>query len=226
MDYSLVKMDAGDGKADTATLNTTWEHLARSQVRRRRALGVLAVMAICVVPWIGSSWPSPGWVHEALEWTGLFLLIFAILGRSACMLYLGGRKGADLVAEGPYSISRNPLYVFSILAVFGMGLQTGSLVVGVVLAGLASLIFYWIVGEEEILLHQAFGSSYAAYCQKTPRFLPKWSLWQSPEHVMVDLHGVWKTVRDALPYFLSIPVFEAIETAQSAGWVHVYWFLY
>lgn len=216
----------GDGKADAATLNTTWQHLARSQVRRRRALGALAVMAICVLPWIGSSWPTSGWVHEALEWTGLSLLFFAILGRSACMLYLGGRKGADLVAEGPYSISRNPLYVFSILAVFGMGLQTGSLVVGIVLAGLASLIFYWIVGEEEILLHQAFGSGYTTYCQRTPRFMPKWSLWQSPEHVMVDLHGVWKTVRDALPYFLSIPVFEAIEIAQSAGWVHVYVFLY
>jgi hypothetical protein len=51
-------------------------------------------------------------------------------------------------------------------------------------------------------------------------------LWESPQHVTVDLEGVWKTLRDALPYFLSIPVFEAIEAAQHAGWVHVYFFLF
>ncbi|MGB6008425.1 methyltransferase family protein [Castellaniella sp.] len=218
--------DGGDSNDRTATLNATWEHLARAQVRRRRALGVLAVLAVCALPWVSSAWPEAGWMNQGLEWGGLAFLILAILGRCACMLYLGGRKGADLVAEGPYSVSRNPLYVFSILAVFGMGLQTGSLVIGLVLAVLASVIFRWIVGEEEILLRQAFGASYEAYCRQTPRFLPRWSLWQSPQHVTVDLHGVWKTVRDALPYFLSIPVFEAIEAAQQAGWVHVYFFLF
>ncbi|WP_343835614.1 hypothetical protein [Castellaniella ginsengisoli] len=42
----------------------------------------------------------------------------------------------------------------------------------------------------------------------------------------VDLQGIWKTMRDALPYFLSVPVFEAIETAQHAGWLHVRLWLY
>lgn len=218
--------DRADPIGNATTLDATWEHLARAQVRRRRALGVLAVIAVCLLPWLSSAWPETGWVNEGLEWVGLALLILAIFGRCACMLYLGGRKGADLVAEGPYSISRNPLYVFSILAVFGMGLQTASLVIGLVLAAVASLIFNWIVSEEEVLLRQVFGASYDAYCKRTPRFLPKLSLWQSPQHVTVDLQGVWKTVRDALPYFLSIPVFEAIEVAQQAGWVHVYFFLY
>lgn len=222
----VMETDQADGNASREALDATWEHLARAQVRRRRALGLLAVIAVCALPWAGSAWPDSGWVNEGLEWAGLALLFLAILGRCACMLYLGGRKGADLVAEGPYSVSRNPLYVFSILAVFGMGLQTGSLSIGLALAVLASLIFRWIVGEEEILLRQAFGASYDAYCRQTPRFLPRWSLWQSPRHVTVDLQGIWKTVRDALPYFLSIPVFEAIEAAQQAGWVHVYFFLF
>ena len=226
MGHVPMDADSADGKANAATLDATWAHLAKAQVRRRRALGILAAMAVCVLPWVSSAWPESSWMNQGLEWIGLAFLILAVLGRCACMLYLGGRKGADLVAEGPYSVSRNPLYVFSILAVFGIGLQTGSLVVGLVLAALASLIFHWIVGEEEILLRQAFGASYEAYCRKTPRFLPKWSLWESPQHVTVDLQGVWNTVRDALPYFLSIPVFEAIEAAQQAGWVHVYFFLF
>ncbi|MGB6242186.1 MAG: isoprenylcysteine carboxylmethyltransferase family protein [Castellaniella sp.] len=223
-----VSVSAGlhQDDAGKALLDACWAHLAGAQVKRRRALGGLAVLAVAALPWIGSAWPQTGWVNEGLEWAGLALLVLAVLGRCACMLYLGGRKGADLVAEGPYSVSRNPLYVFSMVAVFGMGLQTGSLVVGLVLAAAAGLIFHWIVGEEEILLRQAFGDRYATYCKQVPKFLPRWSLWQSPGHVTVDLHGVWKTVRDALPYFLSIPVFEAIEAAQQAGWVHVYFFLF
>lgn len=209
-----------------SSLDATWQRLAKAQVRRRRALGVLAVAAVCILPWIDSAWPERGWVNQGLEWLGLALMVVAVLGRCACMLYLGGRKGADLVSDGPYSVSRNPLYVFSILAVLGIGLQTGSLIVGVALALLAGLIFHWIIGEEELLLRQAFGASFDAYCQRVPRFFPKWSLWHSPQHVNVDLHGVWKTLRDALPYFLAIPVFEAIEAAQQAGWVHVYWSLF
>lgn len=202
-------------------LDATWEHLARAQVRRRHALGWLGGVAICALPWIGSAWPESGWMNQGLEWAGLALMVLALLGRSACMLYLGGRKGADLVAEGPYSVSRNPLYIFSILAVLGIGLQTGSIVVGLVLALAAAVIFRWIISEEEHLLQQAFGADFDAYCARVPRFGPRWSVWSSPQQVVVDLPGVWKTVRDALPYFLSIPVFEAIEAAQRLGWLHV-----
>ncbi|MGS1116750.1 methyltransferase family protein [Castellaniella sp. UC4442_H9] len=209
------------GSAPDAGLGAVWARLAHAQVLRLRALTVLGVLAVAVLPWVGSAWPESGWVNRSLEWLGLALILVAILGRTACMLYLGGRKGADLVAEGPYSVSRNPLYVFSILAVLGIGLQTGSLVVGGVLALAAFAVFRWIVIEEERLLQAAFGTRFDAYCVRVPRFWPRRGVWRSPRHVMVDLHGVWKTVRDALPYFLAVPVFEAIEVAQANGWVHV-----
>ncbi|MFV0284504.1 MAG: methyltransferase family protein [Castellaniella sp.] len=210
----------------TADMETVWRRLAHAQVLRRRALGVLGVLAVLALPWIGSAWAEEGWVHQGLEWAGLALMVLALLGRCACMLYLGGRKGADLVAEGPYSVCRNPLYVFSILAVLGIGLQTGSLMVGLILTLVAMAVFCWIVGEEERLLRTSFGMSFEDYCARVPRFLPRLSAWHSPRHVTVDLRGVWNTVRDALPYFLSIPVFEAVEAAQNAGWIHIRVWLY
>ena len=76
------------------------------------------------------------------------------------------------------------------------------------------------------MLRACFGAPFDDYCARVPRFLPRPSAWHSPRHVMVDLQGVWNTVRDALPYFLSIPVFEAIEAAQNAGWIHVRLWLY
>lgn len=207
-------------------IDALWERLAQAQVRRRRALGLLGVLAVLASPWISSAWPEAGWINQGMEWAGLILMALALLGRCACMLYLGGRKGADLVADGPYAVCRNPLYVFSILAVLGIGLQTGSLTVGLILALAAWMIFRWIVSEEERMLRASFGAPFENYCARVPRFLPRLDAWRSPPHVTVDLQGIWKTMRDALPYFLSVPVFEAIEAAQHAGWLHVRLWLY
>ncbi|MBV6303545.1 isoprenylcysteine carboxylmethyltransferase family protein [Candidimonas humi] len=209
------------GQASHRDVNAIWNHLAHAQVVRRYALAILGVVAVAALLWIGSAWPEFGWVNEGLEWLGLACIIVAILGRCACMLHLGGRKGAELVSEGPYSITRNPLYVFSILAVFGIGLQTGSLIVGLTLAAAAFAVFRWIVGKEEVLLGAAFGEKFDEYCARVPRFWPRLKNWNSPAHVTADLEGVWKTLRDAAPYFLSIPLFEGIEAMQQAGWIHV-----
>ncbi|WP_322995091.1 isoprenylcysteine carboxylmethyltransferase family protein [Castellaniella sp.] len=215
-------LDSSANRIEDKIIDSRWEHLARAQVRRRHALGWLAAMAMCSLLWIDSAWPEASIQNQGLEWLGLALIFLAVLGRAACMLYVGGRKGSDLVADGPYSISRNPLYVFSMLAVLGIGLQTGSLTIGLGFTAVAYLIFRWIVREEEILLSLAFGKDFDAYCKTVPRFFPRFSLWQSPQRVIVDLPGIWRTVRDALPYFLAVPVFELIEAAQRAGWVHVY----
>lgn len=204
-------------------VDAIWTQLANAQVLRRYALGALGVLAVAALLWVQSAWPDGGWMHEGIEWLGLCLLVVAILGRCGCMLYLGGRKGADLVTDGPYSVSRNPLYVFSLLAVLGIGWQTGSLVVGLVLAGLAWLVFRWIIGQEERLLRAAFGAQFDLYCAAVPRFGPRWKRWASPQHATVDLHSVWRTLRDAAPYFLAIPFFEALEVAQNAGWLQP-WF--
>src|SRR5690606_41597756 len=118
---------AGAGPHPGTGVGPAGERLAQAQLLRGRALGVLGALALLALPWIGSAWPEAGWVSQGLEWAGLMLMALALLGRCACMLYLGGRKGADLVAEGPYSVCRNPLYVFSILTLVAIGLQTGSL---------------------------------------------------------------------------------------------------
>jgi protein-S-isoprenylcysteine O-methyltransferase Ste14 len=203
-----------------------WDRLTRAQVVRRHTMTVLGIVAVLLLPWVATVWPESGWVHQGLEWLGLLLILLAILGRCACMLYLGGRKGSSLVMEGPYSVSRNPLYVFSILAVLGIGLQSGSLVVGLVLASIIFTVFRWLVSEEERFLRQGLGQPYADYCQRVPRFWPRLSAWHSPRHATVDLQGIWRTLRDALPYLLAIPLFEAIEFAQASGWVQVRFWVY
>lgn len=212
--------------ASDRNVETVWEHVAQAQAIRRYALVMLGCAAVASLLWIGSAWPDRGWLHESLEWVGLFLIMTAILGRCACMLYLSGRKGAEIVAEGPYSISRNPLYVFSLLAVFGIGLQTGSLIVALVLSMTTFLVFRWVIRKEEHLLRTAFGAAFDAYCDNVPRFWPRPHLWRSPEQITTDLPGLWRTLRDGAPYFLAVPLFEGIEAMQQAGWIHVRLYLF
>lgn len=224
---SMERLVTSSAVSDSAVqhqrlIDETWAHLAKVQVRRRHTLTALGVIAVLLLPVIASSWVEDGAMHNAVEWVGLILMGVAVLGRCGCMLYLGGRKGGELMVDGPYSISRNPLYLFSILAVLGIGLQTGSIVVGLVLSLAVFSVFHWVIGEEEQLLRVVFGERFEAYCARVPRFGPRPSLWISEKTVQVDVGGVWNTLRDALPYFLAIPVFELIEYAQHVGWVPVW----
>jgi protein-S-isoprenylcysteine O-methyltransferase Ste14 len=55
-------------------------------------------------------------VWEALLFfVGLLLVGIATVGRLWCSLYISGRKSAELVMDGPYSICRHPLYFFPYL---------------------------------------------------------------------------------------------------------------
>ena len=77
-----------------------------------------------------------------LEQIGIILIIACVLGRCWAILYIGGNKNRRLVTAGPYSLCRNPLYLFSIMGVVGFGFVLQSLVYAVVLTSVTVLIFY------------------------------------------------------------------------------------
>ena len=60
--------------------------------------------------------------------------------------------------RGPYSVSRNPLYVFSFIGAFGMGAQTGSVLMSCLFTLIAFLVFYATVRREEDWLKATFGA--------------------------------------------------------------------
>lgn len=158
--------------------------------------------------------------HEVLETVGLILIGVAIVGRGWCSLYIGGRKKAEIIDQGPYSISRNPLYVFSFIGAFGIGAQTGSIVLALLFVLIAYVVFWATVKGEEAWLLDAFGEPYAAYLKRTPRFWPNFSLWRAEETLEVRPGFFLTTIADGLTFLLAIPIFELIERAQDAGWIH------
>lgn len=187
----------------------------------RKAALAFALVATCALAAISKTLVSAPWLHAGVEAVGLALIVFCVVGRAWCSLYIGGRKKAEIVSGGPYSLCRNPLYLFSFIGAFGMGAQTGSVVIAVLFVVIAVVVFYVTVRQEEIWLTTTFGDEYRAYCARTPRLWPRFSKWRDADTIEVRPVFFLTTLRDGLAFFLAIPIFEALEQAQAVGWVQV-----
>ncbi|WP_185984720.1 methyltransferase family protein [Aureimonas mangrovi] len=189
--------------------------LTQYQRRRRHILAAMIVAAFAALVTVQSAWNYTG--HEAVESIGLALILAGILGRIWCTFYIGGRKAAEIVDIGPYSISRNPLYVFSSIAAAGVGAQTGSIILALVFFGGAVAAFHMVIRKEEAFLAEKFGATYTDYIARVPRFWPAFGRFRDAQAVSVPLSRVYTTLADGLVFLLAIPAFELIEELQETG---------
>ena len=114
---------------------------------REIGLGIVLLLGILMFATTGST--GTNGTHEMIEWFGIFAILLCIFGRTWTSLYIGGRKNRALLTKGPYSVVRNPLYVFSILGAAGAGAQLGSVISGVIIGLLVWMVFYIEVLREE-----------------------------------------------------------------------------
>lgn len=190
--------------------------LVRQQWQRKLIIVVAIAIGIGVVLASRPSWSEGSLPHEALERAGILLILIAIVGRTWCSMYIGGRKLAALVTDGPYSMSRNPLYVFSSIAAFGVGAQLGSVVIATVCALVSLAIFWLVVSHEEQALAQRFPSEFQAYRARVPRFLPDPCLWQDADTLVVRPALVHRTFRDAMLFLLAAAAMKGVEGVRDA----------
>ena len=94
---------------------------------RNRIVLSRIVSVIIIIFWINtkSYWQIHYPVFASLLFmVGVFMLAMGSLGRMWCSLYIAGYKNKKLVTAGPYSMTRNPLYFFSMLGFIGFGFLT------------------------------------------------------------------------------------------------------
>src|SRR5262245_34324764 len=96
------------------------------QAIRKIVFYVATVLGVFVFAVTTSLAPSCSPSHELVEWIGIVFIVFCILGRTWSSLYIGGRKIEEFVQSGPYSVMRNPLYLFSCIGAIGVGMQAGT----------------------------------------------------------------------------------------------------
>jgi protein-S-isoprenylcysteine O-methyltransferase Ste14 len=176
------------------------------QRKRKKALRIVGALFIAVMCVTESHWrgDAPDF-FALLRGVGVLLILGSIFGRTWCTLYIGGLKKKELVSFGPYSIVRNPLYVFTILGTTGIGLLAGSLVLALAI-GAASLFIFWrVVMAEELFLSRTFGSAFGDFAARVPRFWPRFSAWKDTDELRVKPWLVVQTFLDASLFLLAVP---------------------
>jgi protein-S-isoprenylcysteine O-methyltransferase Ste14 len=136
-------------------------------------------------------WPAGSWGHFCCQSAGWLLFLAGAGMRWWATLYVGGRKSNTLVTDGPYSITRHPVYLGTFLLTLAVGAFSQSL--SLVLATVAARLAYVgvTVPPEERRLRTQHGAAFDAYAQRVPRFLPKPWQFSSPETIEVRLRGLW-----------------------------------
>jgi protein-S-isoprenylcysteine O-methyltransferase Ste14 len=195
----------------------SFDELSRYQRRRRIVLAILSAIILMALLFVRSALASEDGLHEHIEAFGIGAILVAILGRTWCTLYIGGRKSAEIVTGGPYSVTRNPLYVFSTLGAAGIGAMTGSATVALALAVLCYLAFHTVILVEEAYLAENFGEPYRQYMRDVPRFFPNPFLFRESDMLAVRPQLLYRTFADGLLFLAAYPFFELIEYLQDAG---------
>ncbi len=164
---------------------------ARAPVRGSEAVWLASTLAaqawplgIVLFPSWFYAWPGLGGVPEAtaLQLLGLVLWVLG-MGLAAWAARILGRfmtvtiqvtDGQPLVQDGPYAWVRHPIYSANVTAALGLALLFLSPPLLAIALVIASLAAYRGRLEDEFLRSpQAFGDRYAAYSERTGRFLPR-----------------------------------------------------
>ena len=163
---------------------------------------------------------TPDVVLTVLAW---LVLLAGECFRFSSTLYVGGRKGRQVVCEGPYSLCRHPLYVGTFLLALSGGLFLESSLV-VLAVGLLGVVYALVTipAEEKHLLDE-LGSEYRSYCERTPRLLPDFRKFTTPQFVEVKIGSHWLEFRRGLIWLL-LPALSLILNAcrAQAWWPHLF----
>lgn len=124
-----------------------------------------------------------GWRGVRLPWLGNLLLLGGAFLVAWCILLFAGigegtphpftAKTKRLVIAGPYRYVRNPMMwgVGALLA--GYALRVGSLGLWIAFALFLGFISWFVPHYEERDMERRFGEEYRQYCQRVPRWRPR-----------------------------------------------------
>lgn len=143
---------------------------------------------------------------------GMVLAGIGSMGRLWCSLYIAGYKENTLISVGPYSMTRNPLYFFSLVGAIGVGFATETLTIPLLVAIAFALYYPAVIKAEELRLRELHNEEFDKYVAKVPRFFPSAQNFAEPEDYVIKPILFRKNVFDALWFIWLIGLLEFIET--------------
>ncbi len=152
-----------------------------------------------------------------MEIAGFALLIIAALGRVWCSIYISGRKDRVLCVDGPYQLTRNPLYFFSFLGIIGFAMALQSVLILLVASGAYLAYYRYVIRSEESRLASIFGASYVSYCTATPRFFPAFKTPDRIESYSINPRIVERALKEVVWFLFAILAIEVVEMIHAKG---------
>lgn len=175
------------------------------------------------------------WIRWRVRAGYLVALVFLLLAKpSGASLFVGAaigilglairawaagflRKHEALAMDGPYSLTRNPLYFGSSILAAGLIVAGGSIWAGALVA-IYLLIFYpAVMHREEAELQQLYGESFTVYAARVPLFWPRWKTAQSDNaaraHFSRQLYLQNREYQSAIGFLLGL----------AALWIKMHW---
>lgn len=191
----------------------------RQAVNQEMRINILRGTMLLMLPvlvFIRPQMTFDGFGHELMEAIGVLILIAGVLGRFWSILYLGGRKNTQVMQDGPFSMTRNPLYFFSTVAAFGIGLMMGAVSFGLILGTVIGTVLYLTARREAAFLQQEFGAEYRAYAQRVPFFFPNPRLFNAAPEAVFRTGPLRKNLFDAFVFLSFIPLVEMLDLFKDA----------
>lgn len=181
----------------TTTVGSSYDPMRWKWLVRSRAWVSLLILAPFAIGCILSKpyAPEGSWADVDCDFIGWVLFMIGAGWRWWATLYIGGRKHWMIVTEGPYSICRNPLYIGTFCMALAVVFFMESITLGV---GLLLVMAYYLpitVSAEEQMLREKFGSPFIEYCERVPRFWPRFRQLCTPPQIIVSVRGLWSEVR-------------------------------
>jgi len=157
--------------------------------------------------------------EPALFLFGLTLVGVATVGRLWCSLYISGHKNSELITAGPYSLTRNPLYVFSLLGFAGIGFATETATLGIALTAIVFAGYPAVIRQEEAVLRARFGAAFEAYRARVPAFLPRLSGYEEPETYAVNPRMFRRSMFDVIWFVWFVGIVEVVEALHELHFI-------
>ena len=186
----------------------SWSSPPKRQFWAARAF-CFCVVVLFLISYSGWDTVSAMATHMVVA-IGTILALFGALGRVWCSSYAAGNKNAILLHDGPFSISRNPLYFFSFVGGLGIAITTETMTIPVLFSGWFALHYRKVIASEEQHLEQRYGRRYADYCALVPRFWPYWSGLIEPAQWTLCPRAFRRSVLDAVWFVVAAVTVHAL----------------
>ena len=170
--------------------------------RRRIPLLVLAAVVIPLLIFSKPCWSEE--IKQLIQVLGFLLLAVCVAGRVWCSSFIAGRKIDQIVATGPYALSRHPSYLFSTIGAAGVGASFGMISFAVVASLGVGFILHRRAVEEERWMAGSHEKAYRAYQSRFPHFFPH-SKGILRGMIFGDVRPPLRTFVDSAFFFLTIP---------------------